>query len=95
MPSVVGVLNVLLYISDGRTLKDKRQVLRSLLDRLDNRLNVSVAEVGRNDNRNSAEIAIACVANQATHVHKVLDAALRTIKSEPRVVVENHQIEIL
>ncbi len=95
MPSVVGVLNIRLYISDARTLKDKRRVLNSLLDRVGNRFNVSVAEVGRNDYCNSAEIAVACVANEAVHVGRVLDSVLRMVRADRRAVVEDHDVEML
>jgi uncharacterized protein YlxP (DUF503 family) len=95
MPSFVGLLTVKLYLPDGRTLKDKRQVLQSVLNRISHRYNVSVAEVGLNDHRSNAELAIACVANESTHVHRVLDGVLRAIRSEPRAVVEDDSIEML
>ncbi|MGI5818461.1 MAG: DUF503 domain-containing protein [Armatimonadota bacterium] len=94
MTAVVGLLRADLFISDAVTLKDRRRVVRSLLDRLANRHNVAVADLGP-DRANQATLAVTTVANDEAHVHRVLDAALRLIESEPRVVCERTETEIL
>ena len=94
MPLVVGLLSADLFISDAVTLKDRRQVVRSLLDRLSNRHNVAVADMGP-DRPSQATLAVTTVANQEAHVHRVLNAALNTIEAEPRAVCEAAEIEIL
>ncbi len=93
MPAVVGLLSVDLFISDALTLKDRRQVVRSLLDRLANEHNVAVADMGP-DRPNQATLVVTTVANEETHVHRVLNAALRLIEREPRAVCESAEIEI-
>lgn len=92
---VVGLLTVELYIPDALSLKDKRSVVKSLLARLADRLNVSVAEVGALDNRRSAILAMAAVANDTKHVERVLDACRRFVESEPRAVVQDVSLELL
>jgi uncharacterized protein YlxP (DUF503 family) len=94
MTAVVGLLSVDLFISDALTLKDRRRVVKSLLDRLASRHNVAVADLGP-DRANQATLAVATVANDEAHVHRVLDAALRLIRSEPRVVCERAETQIL
>ena len=94
MPLVVGLLSADLFISDAVTLKDRRQVVRSLTDRLSNRHNVAVADMGP-DRANQATLAVVTVANDEAHVHRVLNAALRMIEGEPRVVCEATEIEII
>ena len=49
---IVGVCTVELFIPEGRSLKGKRQVLQSLKNRLREKFNVSVAEVGEQDDAN-------------------------------------------
>ncbi|MBD3293525.1 MAG: DUF503 family protein [Armatimonadia bacterium] len=93
MTVVVGLLSVDLFISDALTLKDRRRVVKSLLDRLANRHNVAVADLGP-DRANQAALAVTTVANDEAHVHRVLDAALRLIENEPRVVVEGTEVEV-
>lgn len=95
MNPVVGLLSVDLFISDALTLKDRRRVVKSLLQRLANRHNVSVADLGPDGASHHASLAVTCVANDTGHVHTVLNAALRLIEAEPRVVAERSDIAIL
>lgn len=95
MPACVGVLTIQLCIIDAMTLKDKRQVVRSLLDRISHRFNVSVAEVGRLESPRRAEIAFAAVSNDGGHVMEQLQAVLQVVLSEPRSLVEDSDIELL
>lgn len=57
----VGVLRVCLRLEGCRSLKDKRQILRSLLEGLRQDYKASVAEVGDHDLWGSAEIGVAVV----------------------------------
>ena len=95
MPTFVGLLTVDLYIAEASTLKEKRQVLQSLLTRLRNRFNVAAAEVGDNDTYRHAQIAVSAVSNSQAHVQRVLEGACGFINSEPAVVVEADSLEVL
>ncbi len=91
----VGVCTVELFISESRSLKDKRQVLQSLKHRLQGKFNISVAEVDGQDLWQKAVIGMACVANERGHVNEVLDKALNAIRSVPAVEVVRTQLELL
>jgi uncharacterized protein len=69
-------------LPDNHSLKDKRQVLKSLIGRLHNKFNVSAAEVGDNDSWQLASIAIAYASNDERHADKVLAAVVSFIESE-------------
>ncbi|MBV8446124.1 MAG: DUF503 domain-containing protein, partial [Candidatus Dormibacteraeota bacterium] len=58
---VVGTLLITLQVPDSGSLKEKRQVVRSLTARLRNTFNVAVAEVGDQNLWQSAVIGVACV----------------------------------
>ncbi len=73
MPAL-GVLTMELRIEHAQSLKDKRQVVKSLKDRLRRKFNVSVAEIADNDVHNSAVIAVAIVSASRDFAAKVLDA---------------------
>ena len=60
MTMVVGTLTITLQVPDSGSLKDKRQVVRSLTARLRQTFNVGVAEVGDQNLWQSAVIGIAC-----------------------------------
>ena len=90
---VVGVLRLTLYIHGASSLKDKRQVLRKVVDRLRSRFNVSVAEVGDNDVWQRAVIGICAVANDRSFVNEVLDKCVRDAGAIAEIVNREMEIE--
>ncbi len=92
---VVGLCTVELFISGSQSLKDKRQVLHSLKDRLRGKFNLSVAEVDGQDLWQKAVLGMACVANEGGHVNQVLEQALNVIKTMPAVEIVRTQRELL
>ena len=92
---VVGLCTVELYIPDGHSLKAKRQVLLSLKDRLRDKFNVSIAEVGDQDLWQKAVLGMACVANEGAYVNQVLDQAINVIRSIPTIELVQFRIELL
>ncbi len=85
---VIGLLTLDLHFPGARSLKDKRQVLRSLDARLRNRLNVAVAEVEHQDLWQRARLAVVTV--NTDHAH--LDATLASATSE---VARTQGLELL
>jgi uncharacterized protein YlxP (DUF503 family) len=83
----VGVLVVELEIFGARSLKEKRFILKSLLDRLPNQLNVSVAEVGHQNLWQRSEIAIATVASSRAVVEATLERVDRMVESSGQLRV--------
>lgn len=95
MSIVVGLCTIELFIADSQSLKDKRQVLLSLKDRLRQKFNVSVAEVEAQDLWQKAVLALACVANDGRYVNQVLDQALNLVESHPASEIVQSRIELL
>jgi len=91
----IASLQVELEITNGRTLKDKRQVIRSLLDRMRGRFNVSAAEVGRNDSVRFASLAIVAVANERAFLDRMMAKVADLIEGEARVSVVMRELEFL
>ena len=81
---VVGVVTWELEIFGCQSLKQKRSVVRSLKERMRNRLNVAVAETGHTDLWQRAEITACAVSNESAHVDSILDSADRFVGSDPR-----------
>jgi uncharacterized protein len=73
---VVGTLKIDLYLHENRSLKGKRKVVRSIIDRVRARFNVSVAEVGSNDKWQKIELGVSTVSND----RRVVDSSLSTVK---------------
>lgn len=77
---IVGVLVLELEIFGAQSLKEKRFILKSLLDRLPNQLNVSVAEVGHQDKWQRSEIAVATVGSSRAVVEATLERVDRSVE---------------
>lgn len=91
---VVGTLVVELLVVDSNSLKDKRQVIKSLLDGIRHKFNVSAAELGELDTWRRSVVGFACISNDKTIVNTLLNRVLRTIESNPRVNVDSCELEI-
>ena len=65
------------YIPHATSLKDKRQVCRSLVDKTRQRFNVSVAEVDTQDIHQTLTIGVAVVSGDASHAQQSLDEIIR------------------
>ena len=95
MTIIVGLCTVELFISDSQSLKDKRQVLLSLKDRLRDKFNLSVAEVDGQDLWQKAVLGLACVANETRHVNQMLEQALNVIRAIPTVEIVRSRVDLL
>jgi uncharacterized protein YlxP (DUF503 family) len=73
MPAI-GVLTLELRLENSHSLKDKRQVVKSLQERLRNRFNVSVAEIEYQDLWQRAVIAAVTVSSNHVHAERVLQS---------------------
>jgi len=90
----VGVCTLELYIFHAYSLKDKRQVIKSIIDRLKSRYNISIAEVGHNDVWNKSEIGISCVSNSKSQINEVFNKIVDFIDNDERVDITNIEMEI-
>src|SRR3954467_7667485 len=90
---VVGVLRLTFYIHGASSLKDKRQVVRKVVDRLRSRFNVAVAEVGDNAVWQRALIGIPAVANDRSFVNEVLDKCARDAGNIAEILNREMEIE--
>jgi uncharacterized protein YlxP (DUF503 family) len=92
---IVGLCTVELFIPGAQSLKDKRQVMMSLKDRLRDRFNLSIAEVDEQNLWQKTVLGLACVANETRHVHQVLEQALNVIRATPAVEIVQSSVDVL
>jgi uncharacterized protein len=90
----VGTLRVRLLVRESRSLKDKRQVLLSIKDRLRNRFNVSVAEVESQDHRQLAVLGVAMVGNEVKYVRTELEQIVAALRGHPVAELLDHELEV-
>ena len=90
----VGVVRVELHIPAARSLKDKRQVVRGLKDRLRERLHAAVAEVDHQDLWQRAALGLAVVSAEGGQVREMLQSARRIVDQEFAATVTDWQERI-
>lgn len=81
---MVGVAVWQLMLPGCESLKDKRQVVKSLKDRLHARFNLSAAETGLHDVHGRAELAACVVSTDRVHAQQVLQSADKLVEDEGR-----------
>ncbi len=92
---VIGCIQFKLSIPDSNSLKDKRMVLRSLKDRMLNKMNVSVAEVDYQDTWKSCALAVVTVAAEKHIVETRISEVSEFIRANPAVVVLDMMVEMI
>ena len=92
---VVGVLTITLSIPAANSLKDKRQVVKSLVDSIRQRFNVSAAETEDNDTWRRATLGVAVVSNSQRVANQVLDKVGDFVESNPLISVISLELEFV
>lgn len=91
----VGLLTLELHIEHSQSLKDKRQVLRSLKDRLRAKFNVAVAELEYHDTWQRSVVGIVTISNEEHHVEESLQQALAEADNILGPLLISHTLEVI
>jgi uncharacterized protein YlxP (DUF503 family) len=92
---MVGVAIVELHVHGSQSLKEKRGVVRSVIQRVRNRYAVSVAEVGGQDTWQRVQIGMTTVGGDARSVRATLDRAVEFIESLGLAEVTDSDVDVL
>lgn len=92
---IIGRCLIRLRLFSPNSLKEKRRILKSLIERLKSRYNISIAEVGENDSWQIAEIGIAVVANKAVFGDEVINKIVHFIDNFDSVEIIDIDIEMI
>jgi uncharacterized protein YlxP (DUF503 family) len=91
----IGLLTLEIYIPEAHSLKDKRQVLRSLKDRLRGKFNVAVAELEGQDSWQRSVVGIVSLANNAGFLEQSLRTVLEDSERHLGRDLVGHELEVL
>ena len=91
----IGLLKLELSIPGAHSLKDKRHVIKSLKDRIRNRYNCSVAEVGAKDHWAYCQLAVCVVGDDSRFVNTQLNEVARFAENNANALVTNITIEMM
>ena len=93
---IIGTCKIKLHLPYSHSLKGKRRTIKSLLERVRARLNVSIAEIDNQDKWQLATLGVACVSNDKRVANQVISKAVNLItnsKTEAQLV--DYEVEIL
>ena len=92
---VVGTGLIVLRLHDCRSLKGKRKVVKSMINRLRNNFNLSVAEVGANDIYQRAEIGFSLVGNDSSLINSKIDKIFNMAEDLGLAEIIDTEMEII
>lgn len=92
---VVGTCKVVLMIDDAFSLKEKRHIVKSIIERVKSRFNASISEVDMNDKWQRATLGIACVSNEAGHADSMLANIVNFIENDGRAMMTDYSTELI
>ena len=89
----VGICRIELRIPENHSLKGKRQVVKSIIARLQNRYSVSVAEIDNNDLWQIATLGVACVSNHRIYYDTIITSVVNFIaRNYPKVELNDYEV---
>ncbi len=91
----MGLTTVEIFIPQSQSLKDKRQVLRRIKDKVKAKLNVSYAEVDYQDKWQRSTLSFVTVANKRADVDRRFESVIKIIEGDIRVEILNRDREYL
>ncbi len=91
----VGVALVVFRLHDIHSLKDKRRIVKSLVEKSRSRFNVSVAEVSDQDLYQQASIAIAVIGNDGRVLNSLLDRIIDFMDSLGLAELISREMELI
>jgi uncharacterized protein YlxP (DUF503 family) len=92
---VVGTARISLYIQDNHSLKEKRKIVKSVIAKVHQRFNASIAEVDSNDKWQMIGLGISVVGNDRRFVNSALDKILTYVDSLYLGEIVGSDIEIV
>ncbi|NQS99961.1 MAG: DUF503 domain-containing protein [Candidatus Omnitrophica bacterium] len=89
----IGLLQLSLFIPQANSLKSKRQILKSVKEKIRQKFNVSIAEVGGLEKWQRSMLAVACVNNNKRLVNSVLSKVVNLVEAQHALELTDYTIE--
>ncbi|MCK4648296.1 DUF503 domain-containing protein [bacterium] len=91
---IIGIARIELHIPEVNSLKGKRQIIKSIKERIRNRFNVSIAEIEKQDLWQRATLGLACVTNEKAQANRILSKVIHFIEQNRNISLTDYEIEI-
>lgn len=92
---MIGYCEIHLHLPEVSSLKGKRKIIKSLIDRIKHRFNVSVSELDAHDKWQRSVIGIAYINRDRPTIDRVLNNVIKTVNSIPNLLLTQYFIDFL
>lgn len=92
---IIGTVKVYMNAGWVHSLKEKRMVVKSIIAKVKNKFNVSIAEIENQDLHQSIVLGIACVSNDTKHADSTIQNVINFIEENCEAVVLDVRVEML
>ncbi|MBV7274171.1 DUF503 domain-containing protein [Clostridium sp. PL3] len=92
---IIGTTKLYLFANWVHSLKDKRMIVKSIIDKTKNKFNVSIAEIEDQDLHQSIVIGIACVSTDKRHADSIIQNVINFIEDNTDAVLQSIETEII
>jgi len=92
---LIGICKVDLYLPNSHSLKDKRNLLKSIKLRIRNYYNVSVSEINNSDLWKNTTLGIACIGNDKKYLNKILNEIILFLEKQNESQLTKFEINII
>jgi uncharacterized protein YlxP (DUF503 family) len=80
MPMILGTAELRLHIPEAQSLKDRRRVVKSIVQRVRNRFDVAIADVDEQPQWQVVTLGVVAVANSSNHVETVVQQVINFVE---------------
>lgn len=91
---IIGSCLICLTAEWCSSLKEKRMVVKSIVEKARHKFNISIAEVDRQDVHKSIVIGFVCVTNEVRHADEIIENVLNYIERNTDAVIDDVEREI-
>ena len=92
---LIGICTLNLYFPDSHSLKDKRNIIKSIKARIRNKFNVSVSEIDNHDLWKNTTLGIACIGNEKRYLNDILNKVIKFIEYQNKLQLIDFKTSIL
>lgn len=92
---IIGICTCEIFIFNANSLKSKRSVVKSIIEKSKNRFNISIAEVGENDKWQKSIIAFSTISNDQNIVEETIEKVINFFDSYSEIEIIKIKREIL
>ncbi|MDU5323600.1 MAG: DUF503 domain-containing protein [Peptoniphilus harei] len=92
---IIGICTCEIFIFNANSLKSKRSVVKSIIEKSKNRFNISIAEVGENDKWQKSIIAFSTISNNQKIVEETIEKVINFFDSYSEIEIIKIKREIL